>query len=82
MLHTRRPALLILLVAPAPRALADSYPIGGRWGQSTSAAKGPVDCSNKRVILFTGDQRRDSSNGGVSDLRNKSIRQVGRPDYA
>lgn len=80
MLHMRGIALLILLVALAPPALADSYPVSGRWGQSTSAAKGPVDCSNKRVISFAGDQRSDS-NGGVSDLRNKSVRQVGKSDY-
>ena len=65
------PALLLL--ATASPALADSYPVSGRWGESTSADKGPIDCNGRRVIAFNGDQRTDS-NGGVPAYRNVSVR--------
>ncbi len=61
--------LLCALVTPA---LADDYPVTGAWGQSTSSAKGPINCSGKRVITFNGNQRTDS-NGGVPAYRNKSV---------
>lgn len=80
MAHMRSTTLVILLVALATPALADSYPVNGRWGVSTTTAKGPIDCSGKRVISFSGDQRSDS-NGGVSGLRNKTVQQVGTSDY-
>jgi hypothetical protein len=50
----------MLLSALAVPALADSYPVSGRWGQSTSSAKGAIDCSDIRVITFNGNQRTDS----------------------
>ncbi|HEY6831127.1 MAG TPA: hypothetical protein VI251_01445 [Pseudolabrys sp.] len=60
---------LAALTAPA---LADNYPVSGRWGPSASSDKGAIDCSGKRVIAFSGDQRTDS-NGGVPAYRNKSV---------
>jgi len=72
-------ALLVTTLA-AP-AFAQSYPVSGRWGESTSSEKGPIDCAgNKRVIDFAGDQRTDS-NGGVPEYRNKSVESVGQSDY-
>jgi hypothetical protein len=72
-------ALLVTTLA-AP-AFAQSYPVSGRWGESTSSEKGPIDCAgNKRVIDFAGDQRTDS-NGGVPEYRNKSVQSVGQSDY-
>jgi hypothetical protein len=73
----RTPILTALLIgALAVPALADGYPVFGRWGESKSAVKGPIDCSGKRVIGFYGDQRTDS-NGGVPAYRNKSVTGVG-----
>lgn len=69
-----------MLVALATPALADSYPVNGRWGVSATTTKGPIDCAGKRVISFFGDQRSDS-NGGVSNLRNKTVQPVGTSDY-
>ena len=46
--------LLSVLVAPA---LAQTYPVQGRWGQSTNSEKGAIDCVGKRVIEFVGNQR-------------------------
>jgi hypothetical protein len=66
-------AVLTLLAVPA---LADTYPVSGRWGQSNSSEKGPIDCNKLRVISFNGDTRTDS-NGGVPAYRNKSISAAG-----
>ena len=65
--------VLTLLAMPA---LADDYPVSGRWGQSSSSEKGPIDCSKLRIISFNGDTRTDS-NGGVPAYRNKSITATG-----
>jgi len=75
MRKTARWALLTaVLVTPA---LADNYPVAGRWGQSASAGKGPIECHGRRVITFNGNQRRDSG-GGVPAYRNKSVTADGR----
>jgi hypothetical protein len=77
----RIPILSALLIgALAHPALAGTYPVSGRWGQSTSTIKGPIDCSSKRVIAFEGDQRTDSS-GGVPAYRNKSVTKIGASRY-
>jgi hypothetical protein len=70
MIH--RLALTALVLALATPALADSYPVSGRWGESTGTAKGPIDCGNRRVIAFNGNQRTDSK-GGVPAYRNVSV---------
>ena len=71
----------LLVTALATPALAQSYPVSGRWGESNSPEKGPIDCSdNRRVIDFLGNQRTDS-NGGVPEYRNKSVQSVGQSDY-
>jgi hypothetical protein len=63
-------AALAIAVLAVP-ALADSYPVSGRFGPGSSS-KGSIDCSGKRVIAFNGNQRTDS-NGGVPAYRNKSV---------
>jgi hypothetical protein len=63
---------LLFLAAVAAPALAQVYPVQGRWGQSDSSEKGAIDCTNKRVIEFIGNQRTDS-NGGVPAYRNQSV---------
>lgn len=52
----------------ATPALAASYPVQGRWGESTSLDKEPIDCAGRHVIAFRGERRFDSR-GGVPDLR-------------
>lgn len=66
-------ALLSICTLPA---FADSYPVSGKWGESASSQKGAIDCSNKRVIAFNGNQRTDSK-GGVPTYRNKSVTNDG-----
>jgi len=69
----QRAALVFLaLIALAAPALAASYPVSGKWGESTSSEKGAIDCTGKRVIAFNGNQRTDSK-GGVPAYRNKSV---------
>lgn len=70
----------ILITASAAPALADGYPISGQWGESTSSNKGAIDCSNKRVMEFNGNQRTDSM-GGAPAYRNKSITSEGPSRY-
>jgi hypothetical protein len=82
-LSTMRTMILtaLLVTALATPALAQSYPVSGRWGESNSSEKGLIDCSgNRRIIDFLGDQRTDS-NGGVPEYRNKSVQSVGQSDY-
>jgi hypothetical protein len=67
---------LLLIAALAAPALADSYPVSGRWGESTSSKKGPIDCTGKRVITFKDEQRFDTG-GGVPAYHNKSVRTDG-----
>jgi hypothetical protein len=66
----------VLFCTLAMPALADNYPVTGVWGQSTSSAKGAIDCSGKRVVSFSGNQRTDS-NGAVPAYRNKTVTQIG-----
>ena len=71
----------LLVTALATPALAQGYPVSGRWGESNSSEKGPIDCTgNRRIVDFMGDQRTDS-NGGVPEYRNKSVQSVGQSDY-
>jgi hypothetical protein len=71
----------LLLTALAMPVQAQVYPVEGKWGQSTSSEKGPIDCADsKRVIEFNGDQRTDS-NGGVPAYRNQSVVSEGPSSY-
>lgn len=62
----------LLSLAFATSAAAADYPVSGRWGQTSGADKGPVDCGKLRVIAFNGDTRTDSG-GGVPAYRIKSM---------
>ncbi len=66
-------ACLVALIVPT---FAATYPVAGRWGESTSSDKGAIDCDNKRVIAFNGETRTDSK-GGVPAYRNKTIEPNG-----
>jgi hypothetical protein len=79
MRKTILPAVLLSALACAP-ALAGTYPVSGGWGVSTSAAAGRIDCVNKRVITFNGNQRQDSK-GGVPAYRNKTVTPEGPSRY-
>lgn len=55
---------------------AGTYPISGRWGESSDSAKGAIDCNGRRVIGFNGQQRTDSR-GGVPAYRNVTVTPSG-----
>jgi hypothetical protein len=71
-----RPMMRLLIVAAfvvaAAPALADSYPVSGRFGVVTAFTDKPLDCQGKRIVAFNGNQRTDS-NGGVPAYRNRSV---------
>jgi hypothetical protein len=67
---------LSLALLGCTAANAAGYPVSGKWGQTSTSEKGPVDCSKLRVITFNGDTRTDS-NGGVPAYRIKSISAEG-----
>src|SRR5262249_25853544 len=72
-LPTMRTTILsaLFISALAGPAQAQGYPVQGKWGQSSNTEKGTIDCTdNKRIIVFTGDQRTDST-GGVPGYRNQ-----------
>jgi hypothetical protein len=73
-------AACVVLIGLAAPAWADAYPVSGRWGAGAGAEKGPIDCSNKRVIGFNDGQRTDS-NGGVPAYRNRSVTPDGTARY-
>jgi hypothetical protein len=62
----------LLLAALSTPVLAAPYPVVGKWGQSASADKGPIDCAGKRIIAFNGETRTDSRSG-VPAYRNRSV---------
>ena len=74
-------ALACAAVALASPASAGTYPVGGKWGQSTSVEKGPIDCGKLRVIGFNGSQRTDSK-GGVPAYRNRTVSNTGAGQYS
>lgn len=74
------PIVAILTATLAAPALAQNYPVSGKWGQSAGGANGAIDCTGKRVIAFNGNQRTDSK-GGVPAYRNKSVTDMGQSRY-
>jgi hypothetical protein len=70
----------ILTAALAAPALAATYPVSGKWGQSASSTKGAIECHGRRVISFNGNQRTDST-GGVRAFRNRSVTADGPSQY-
>jgi hypothetical protein len=73
--------LAVLFGVLAAPVQAQVYPVEGKWGQSASPEKGPIDCTgNRRVMEFIGNQRTDSD-GGVPSYRNQSVRPEGLTSY-
>jgi len=73
-------ATSLTLIALAAPALAQSYPVSGSWGESTSSEKGAIGCGGKRVIDFNGDQRTDNR-GGAPGYHIKSVVPDGPSQY-
>lgn len=73
-------ALACCAAALATPANAGTYPVSGRWGQTASTEKAPIDCGKLRVIAFNGNQRTDSK-GGVPAYRNRTVEPAGTGQY-
>ena len=71
----RLPPVVALIACATTPALADTYPVSGRFGVVPSFTDKPPDCTGKRTIAFNGEQRTDSK-GGVPAYRNKSVTKV------
>jgi hypothetical protein len=69
-----------LAAALAAPALAATYPVSGRWGQSASVEKGAIECEGRRVIAFNGNIRTDSG-GSVRAFQNRSVTDDGPGQY-
>ena len=73
-------AILLTASCLATPALAFTYPVSGRWGQSSETKPGPIDCAGKRVIRFDSDRRFDNR-GGVPDYRVINLIQNGATNF-
>ena len=72
-------AVLALTAAPGA-ALAQSYPVSGKWTYENASAKGPAKDCGKRYMTFQSPQRFDTG-GGVPNYRNISVDNVGGDTY-
>jgi hypothetical protein len=68
-----------MLLGAAP-ALADSYPVSGKWTYDVSGT-GPAKECGPRYMSFEGNQRRDTG-GGVPAYRNFSVTQTDISSYS
>jgi hypothetical protein len=69
-------AAIVALPIIAGFAVADSYPVSGKWTYDNTAGEGPAKECGKRYMDFRGERRFDTG-GGVPDYRNRSITQDG-----
>jgi hypothetical protein len=65
-------SLLALAAASAGVAVADSYPVSGRWTYKDASAPGPASDCKAPTMEFRGAQRLDSE-GGVPQFRNVRV---------
>jgi hypothetical protein len=77
----RKIALVMAAIVFAGPALADTYPVAGRFGVSAWSVKGAIHCTGRRTMTFTGNQRRDTG-GGVPAFRNRSVTSLGGGRFA
>ena len=57
-------------------AVAQSYPVTGKWTYDDTGGDGPAKECGKRYMDFRGERRFDTG-GGVPDYRNRTITQDG-----
>ena len=57
-------------------AVANSYPVSGKWTYDDTGGDGPAKECGKRYMDFRGERRFDTG-GGVPDYRNRTITQDG-----
>jgi hypothetical protein len=65
-------AAIVSLPIIAGFAVAQSYPVSGKWTYEDSGGEGPAANCGKRYMDFQGERRFDTG-GGVPDYRNRSV---------
>ncbi len=65
-------AAIVSLPIIAGFAVAQSYPVSGKWTYDDSGGEGPAAECGKRYMDFQGERRFDTG-GGVPDYRNRSV---------
>ncbi len=76
----RRFILALALAALPGAALADTYPVSGRFAVGSFPPGEPVACAGQRVIAFFDSQRTDTG-GGAPGFHNRWIARVGEGRY-
>jgi hypothetical protein len=67
---------IVSLPILAGLAVAQSYPVTGRWTYEDSGGEGPAPECGTRYMDFQGERRFDTG-GGVPDYRNRSVTRNG-----
>jgi hypothetical protein len=65
-------AAIVSLPIIAGFAMAQSYPVSGKWTYEDSGGEGPAVECGKRYMDFQGERRFDTG-GGVPDYRNRTV---------
>jgi hypothetical protein len=73
-------AAMVALPIIAGFAVADSYPVSGKWTYDNTGGEGPAKECGPRTMEFSGERRFDRGGGGVPEFRNRTITQDG-DDY-
>lgn len=69
-------AAIVSLPIMAGFAVAQSYPVSGKWTYEDTGGDGPAPDCGKRYMDFQGNQRFDTG-GGVPGYRNRTVTQDG-----
>ena len=72
-------AAIVSLPIIAGLAVAQSYPVSGKWTYEDKAGEGPAPECGRRYMEFAGERRFDTG-GGVPDYRIRSVTRNGE-DY-
>lgn len=67
---------IVSLPVIAGYAVAEPYPVSGKWTYEDTGGEGPAPECGKRYMNFQGERRFDTG-GGVPDYRNRTITQDG-----
>ena len=65
-------AAIVSLPIIAGFAVAQSYPVTGKWTYEDTGGEGPARDCGKRYMDFQGERRFDTG-GGVPDYRNRTV---------
>src|SRR5689334_25244918 len=76
-----RIATALLVTTLATPALAQSYPVSGKWGEINGAQKGPIDCTDRRRVIDFNANNEPTIMAAGRNNRTKPGRVMAKPDY-